>query len=67
MDLDDEVKKLLWENLDEVVRSISYSEKRFIGKNFNGHILVTPCDFDDGHGSLGMGLEWKRNFAFEFC
>nr|XP_016491240.1 PREDICTED: uncharacterized protein LOC107810917 [Nicotiana tabacum] len=35
--LNEEVKRRFWENLDEMVRGILYTEKLFIGGYFNGH------------------------------
>ncbi|XP_055822713.1 uncharacterized protein LOC129891389 [Solanum dulcamara] len=53
--LNNEVKKLFWEELDEVVRGIPNSEKIFIGGDFNGHIGATSSGFDDEHGGFGLG------------
>ena len=53
--LDEEVKKLFWEDLDEVVRGIPDTEKIFIGGDFNGHIGATPSGFDGVHGGFGFG------------
>ncbi|XP_019228000.1 PREDICTED: uncharacterized protein LOC109209226 [Nicotiana attenuata] len=39
--LDEEVKRLFWQDLDEVVRGILHTEKLFIGCDFNGHIGKT--------------------------
>ncbi|XP_009594744.1 uncharacterized protein [Nicotiana tomentosiformis] len=39
--LDEEVKRRFWENLDEMVRGIPYTEKLFIEGDFNGHIGAT--------------------------
>nr|XP_016455995.1 PREDICTED: craniofacial development protein 2-like [Nicotiana tabacum] len=36
--LDEEVKRHLWEDLDEMVRGIPHTEKLFIGGDFNEHI-----------------------------
>ena len=32
------IKRLFWEELDEVIQSIPQSKKLFIGGDFNGHI-----------------------------
>nr|XP_033512703.1 uncharacterized protein LOC104098695 [Nicotiana tomentosiformis] len=39
--LDEEVKRRFWEDLDEMVRDIRYTEKLFIGGDFNGHTGAT--------------------------
>ncbi|KAK4713036.1 hypothetical protein R3W88_018943 [Solanum pinnatisectum] len=36
--VDEEAKKLFWEDLDEAMRDILNTEKIFIGGDFNGHI-----------------------------
>ncbi|KAG5573068.1 hypothetical protein H5410_062834 [Solanum commersonii] len=53
--LDEEAKKLFYEDLDEVVRGIPNTEKIVIGGDFNGHIGATSNGFDDVHGSFGVG------------
>ncbi|KAG5601748.1 hypothetical protein H5410_033118 [Solanum commersonii] len=53
--LDEEAKKLFYEDLDEVVRGISDTEKIVIGGDFNGHIGATSNGFDDVHGGFGVG------------
>lgn len=58
MGLDEEVKKLFWENLDEVVKIIPNTKKIFIGGDFNTHIKETSSGFDDVHGGL---VFWERN------
>ncbi|XP_055830759.1 uncharacterized protein LOC129899763 [Solanum dulcamara] len=55
MGLDEEVKKLFWEGLDEVVRGIPGTEFFFIGKDFNGHIGASSSGFDDVYGGFGFG------------
>ncbi|XP_055800377.1 uncharacterized protein LOC129869791 [Solanum dulcamara] len=52
--LDEEVKRLFWEDLDEVVRGIPSTKKIFIGGDFNGHIGTTSNGFDDVHGGFGF-------------
>ncbi|XP_070057228.1 uncharacterized protein [Nicotiana tomentosiformis] len=51
----EEVKRCLWENLDEVVRSIPPIEKLFIGGDFNGHVGETARGYDEVHGGFGFG------------
>ncbi|XP_070042935.1 uncharacterized protein [Nicotiana tomentosiformis] len=53
-DLNDEVKRHFWENLDEVVRGVPLTEKLFIGDDFNGHIGETARGYDDVHGGFGF-------------
>lgn len=53
--LDEEVKKLFWDDLDKVVRRIPDIEKIFIGGDFNGHIGATSSDFDRVHGGFYFG------------
>ncbi|XP_055835115.1 uncharacterized protein LOC129903590 [Solanum dulcamara] len=53
--LDEEVKRLFWEDLDELVRGILSTEKIFIGGDLNGHIGTTSNNFDDVHGGFGFG------------
>ncbi|KAG5581991.1 hypothetical protein H5410_052618 [Solanum commersonii] len=53
--LDEEAKKLFYEDLDKVVRGIPNTEKIFIGGDFNGHIGATSSGFDDVHGGFGVG------------
>ncbi|KAG5597061.1 hypothetical protein H5410_038293 [Solanum commersonii] len=53
--LDEEAKKLFYENLDEVVRGILNTEKIVIGGDFNGHIVAISNGFDDAHGGFGFG------------
>ncbi|KAG5571748.1 hypothetical protein H5410_061514 [Solanum commersonii] len=53
--LDEETKKLFYEDLDEVVRGIPNTEKIVIGGDFNSHIGATSSGFDDVHGGFGVG------------
>ncbi|KAG5608981.1 hypothetical protein H5410_020262 [Solanum commersonii] len=55
LDLDEEAKKLFYEDLDEVVRGIPNTEKIVIGGDFNSHIRATSNGFDDVHGGFGFG------------
>ncbi|KAG5608974.1 hypothetical protein H5410_020255 [Solanum commersonii] len=52
--LDEEAKKLFYEDLDEVVRGIPNTEKIIISGDFNGHIGATSNGFDDVHGGFGF-------------
>ncbi|XP_070016987.1 uncharacterized protein [Nicotiana sylvestris] len=69
--LNEEVKKQLWDYLDEMVRSIPHAEKLFIGGDFNGHIGASARGYDDVHGGYDFGdrneggnslLEFDRTF-----
>ncbi|KAG5584098.1 hypothetical protein H5410_044532 [Solanum commersonii] len=53
--LDEETKKLFYEDLNEVVRGIPNTEKIVFGGDFNGHIGATSNGFDDVHGGFGFG------------
>lgn len=53
--LDEDVKKLFWGDLDEVMRRILITEKIFIGEDINGHIGTTSSGFDDVHKDFGFG------------
>ncbi|XP_059298097.1 uncharacterized protein LOC132050749 [Lycium ferocissimum] len=52
---DEEIKRRFWEDLDEVVRGFSHSEKLFLGGNFNSHIETSARGYDDVHGGFGFG------------
>ncbi|XP_060202002.1 uncharacterized protein LOC132630455 [Lycium barbarum] len=45
-----EDKRRFWEELDEVMRGISQTEKLLLGGDFNGHIWTTSGGYDDVHG-----------------
>ncbi|XP_070008391.1 uncharacterized protein [Nicotiana sylvestris] len=53
--LDEEVKRCLWEALDEMVRGIPPTEKLFIGGDFNGHIGSSVGGYGEVHGGFGFG------------
>lgn len=55
MGLDEEAKKLFWEDLDEVVRGVMNTKKIFIGGDFKGHIDATSSGLNDVHGGYGFG------------
>ncbi|XP_060195184.1 uncharacterized protein LOC132624417 [Lycium barbarum] len=54
-DLDEEEKRRFWEDLDEVMRGISPTEKLFIGGDFNEHIGSSIGGYNDKHGGFGFG------------
>jgi len=41
--------------LDTVIQEIPWSEKLFIGGDFNGHIGVDSGGYDTAHGGFGFG------------
>nr|XP_016516069.1 PREDICTED: craniofacial development protein 2-like [Nicotiana tabacum] len=53
--LDEEVKRRLWDDLDEMVRGIPHTEKLFIGGDFNDHIGAASGGYDDVHDGFGFG------------
>nr|XP_009615552.1 uncharacterized protein LOC104108268 [Nicotiana tomentosiformis] len=52
VDLDEEVKRRFWKNLDEFVRGIPHTQKLLIEENFNGHIGAASGGYDDVHGGF---------------
>uniref|UniRef100_A0A1S4DIQ1 Craniofacial development protein 2-like n=1 Tax=Nicotiana tabacum TaxID=4097 RepID=A0A1S4DIQ1_TOBAC len=58
--LDKEIKRRFWEGLDDVVRSISPSERLFIGGDFNGHIGSSAGGYTEVHDSFGFGERNKE-------
>nr|XP_009771685.1 PREDICTED: uncharacterized protein LOC104222193 [Nicotiana sylvestris] len=59
-DLDEEVKRRFWKDLDEMIHDIPHTEKLFLGGDFNGHIEVTFGGYDDVHGGFGFGDRNER-------
>ncbi|XP_019257863.1 PREDICTED: craniofacial development protein 2-like [Nicotiana attenuata] len=53
--LDEEVKRRLWEALDEMVRGIPPTEKLFIGGDFNGHVQSSTGGYGEVHGGFNFG------------
>nr|XP_016461820.1 PREDICTED: uncharacterized protein LOC107785108 [Nicotiana tabacum] len=53
--LDEEVKRHIWEGLDEIVRQILPTEKLLIGGDFNGHMGSTTGDYGEVHGGFDFG------------
>ncbi|XP_055826424.1 uncharacterized protein LOC129894820 [Solanum dulcamara] len=52
--LNEEVKRLFWKDLDEVLRDIPSTKNIFIGGYFSDHISTTSNGFDDVHGGFGF-------------
>ncbi|XP_070010404.1 uncharacterized protein [Nicotiana sylvestris] len=53
--LDKEVKRYLWEGMDEVVCGVPLVEKLFIGGDFNRHIRTFASGYGEVHGGFGFG------------
>jgi len=53
--LDEEIKRLFWEDLDEVVQSIPQNEGLLIGGDLNGHVGSRGEGYETVHGGLGYG------------
>jgi len=53
--LDEETKRLFWEDLDEVIQGMPQTEKLFIGGDFNGHIGRRRDGYESVHGGFGYG------------
>ena len=54
----EDIERLFWEDLDEVIQSIPQMEKLLIGSDFNGHIGSSGDCYETVHGGFGYG---KRN------
>jgi hypothetical protein len=53
--LSDDIKRRFWEDLEDMVRGVSNSEKLFIGGDLNGHIDIVRGGFERVHGGFGYG------------
>jgi hypothetical protein len=51
--LSDDVKRRFWEDLEDMIRGVSSSEKLFIGGDLNGHIGTVRGGFERVHGVSG--------------
>nr|XP_016513739.1 PREDICTED: uncharacterized protein LOC107830627 [Nicotiana tabacum] len=60
MGLDEELKRLFEEGLDEIVRNIPPAERLFIGGDFTGNIGSTACGYGEVHGSFDFGNKNAR-------
>ncbi|XP_016558061.1 uncharacterized protein LOC107857736 [Capsicum annuum] len=54
--LDNKVKNIFWEDLDDMVRGVPSNEKLFIGGNFNGYIGSSSRGYDNVHGGYRFGV-----------
>jgi hypothetical protein len=55
--LSDDVKRRFWEDLDDMVREVSSSEKIFIGGDLNGHVGTAISEFERVYGGFGYGQQ----------
>jgi hypothetical protein len=55
--LNDDVKRLFWEDLEDMVREVSSSEKLFIRGDLNGHVGTVRGGFERVHESFGYGKQ----------
>jgi len=53
--LAEDIKKVFWEELEEVMRSVPQNEKLYLGGDFNGHIGDKADRHDRTHGGFGFG------------
>ena len=54
--LTEDIKKVFWEELEEVLQSIPRHEKLFLGGDFNGHIGEKADGYVRTHGGFGFGV-----------
>jgi hypothetical protein len=69
--LSNDVKRRFWEDLEDMVRGVSSSEKLFIGGDLNGHVGIVREGFERVHGSFGYGEQNQEgedilNFAIAY-
>ena len=62
--LSEEIKTLFWEDLDELVQSISHNEGLLIGGDFNGHIGSRGEGYETVHGGLDYGVRNSEGCLF---
>jgi hypothetical protein len=55
--LSDDVKRRFWENLEDMVRGVSGSEKLFIGGDLNDHVGIARGGFERVHGGFGYDIQ----------
>jgi len=58
--LTDDIKKVFWEELEEIVQSVTQNEKLFLRRDFHDHIGENIDGYDTTSG--GFGFE-KRNIG----
>jgi exonuclease III len=58
--LSNDAKRRFWEDLEDMIRGVSSSEKLFIGGNLNGHVGIVRGGFEIYIGVLDMMNKIKR-------
>jgi hypothetical protein len=53
--LSDDVMRRFWEDLEDMIRGVSCSEKLFIGGDLNDHIGTVRCGIERVHWGFGYG------------
>jgi len=56
MGLTDDIKKVFWKELEQVLQSIPRHEKLFLGGDFNGYIGEKAYGYVRTHGGFGFGV-----------
>jgi exonuclease III len=69
--LSDNIKRRLWEDLEDMVREVLSSEKFFIGEDFNDHVGTARWEFERVHEGFGYGEQNQEgenilNFAIAY-
>jgi hypothetical protein len=59
-DLSEDVKRRFWEDLDDMIKGVSSSEKLFIEENLNDHVGTAREGFENVHEVLNMTNRIKR-------
>ena len=67
MGFDEDVRRLFWEDLDDVIQSTPQIEKLLIGGNFNGHIGRRGDGYETIHGSFGYGENNRGVSVLDFA
>jgi len=61
--LADDIKRVFWEEQEEVMHSVPQNEKLCMGGDFNGHIRAKTNGYDRTHGGFGFGERNNRRVA----
>ena len=68
MGLADDIKRVVWEELEEVMQSVPQRQIFFLGGDFNGHIGNQADGYDMMHRGFGLGkFRLCCNFGFDYC
>ncbi|KAL3518874.1 hypothetical protein ACH5RR_021463 [Cinchona calisaya] len=74
VDLDESIKAKFWEDLVEMIGSVSQGEQIFVGGDLNGHVGRDNEDYEEVHGGYGYGGRneegksiLKFGMAFDLC